>query len=270
MSVPDFAIMVAVDREHVEEFAISFPTWAKFKPSLVIRPIVFVTDSRDKTDHYHIFGRLIEIIGEDRLTSGGNCTFAQVNQRRPHSSQREKMLAGIVFDGPARVSQLGLKYYLKLDCDTICSAGPDDWIDPNWFLGSPEIIAPKWRYTRPASQLADFRKWSDRYPLSFPFSMPIYSLSVDHSKAFHRRMISYCQFGRTDWTQQMAGLCRLPELAGERLPIPSQDTFLSLCAARAGAKIQFADMKARGWRHVGSNIGRLRKAAAEAMELPQT
>lgn len=77
-------------------------------------------------------------------------------------------------------------------------------------------------------------------------------------------MISYCQFGNCDWTWSMA------ELAGERLPIPSHDGFLSLAADRSGAEIKHVRMNKLGWRHVGSNIKRLRAAAAEAMEMPVT
>ncbi len=265
--VPEFCVLVAIDREHLEEFRVVYPTWLRHKPSLANRPIVFVIDSCSREDHYHIVGGLIETIGQERFGVLNNARLCQLDQSRPHANQREKMLAGLAIDGPRYIKQWlpECGYFLKLDCDAPAVAR-DNWISPNWFANSPAIIASPWPYTRPASQLAEFAKWSD--PLADEFPNPMPQAAIRGERAYHRRMISYCQFGNVDWACKMAEIVKRTN--GDRLPIPSQDGFAGLCAARSGAEIRYVKMKDYGWQHVGSSLKRLREAAAIAMEMPTT
>lgn len=265
--IPDFAILVAIDREHVEEFAISFPTWARHKPELVRRPIVFVMDRFRGTGDISLT-ETMELLGTAMQSAWfKNPTGCTINPTqpyfvtvadRPYASQREKMLAGLVLDGPAFIQKHlpNCRYYLKLDTDCI-STGHPVWISPEWFVDSPAIIAPRWGYSKPAGMLDELDRWALNTPLA---AGPPVIRNVVGAVAKHRRFISYCQFGNVDWT------CEMAKLAGDRLPVPSQDTFLSYCVARGTlAYYRHVDMKNLGWRHVGSNIKRLRAAAAEAM-----
>lgn len=259
--IPNFCILCAIDREHVDEFAISYKTWMRHKPSLRERPLLLIVD-RFRTDaERQETADIVTMLLKNH--SKVHCNSAI---DRPYGSQREKMLASLTLDGPQYAQILGFQYYLKLDTDCIAT-GNDNWIDPCWFRGSPAVIASAWNYTKPASQLAEFQKWSDQHSGMFPRPMPEHHITDDGGKAFHRRMISYCQFGQVDWC------CRMANIVGPadgRLPIPSQDGFLSLCAARNGAETRYVKMKNLGWQHVGGGGRRLREAAAAAMELPQT
>lgn len=248
--VPDFTILVALDREHLDEFAVSYPTWIRHKPGLRQRPIVFVCDGGLGIDwHDQIAAIIREPFG------GHDHESVVICYTNICAGQREKMLTALVTTGPRYVKN---DWYLKLDCDLIATAGPDDWIDPAWFAGDPAWIAPRWHYSKPASMVRDFDLWADKHLEHFGALRTAHTIVGDVAK--HRRMISYCMFGNTAWTRKMA------ELAGERLPVPSQDTFLSLAATRSGALTRCVDMKAAGWQHVGGGGRRLCEAAAAAME----
>lgn len=243
--IPDFTILVAVDATHIDELRLSYATWRRHKPTTMQRPLRVICDAYSlKSSHQLDF--LCDHPG------GVQFNYPTWGADWP---VRERMLAGFVFG----VKWISTPYYMKLDADTIAT-GHDDWISPEWFTGSPAVIASPWGYTKPASQLAAFHGWSDQHPQAFPLPMPRHEISGNIAK--HRRMISWCQFGNTDWTWRMA------ELELERLPIPSQDGFLSLCAARSGATIRYVKMKELGWQHIGSGGRRLREAAERAMELP--
>lgn len=248
--IPDFSIIVALDRQHVDELAFSFPTWKKNRPALLERPLLLIVDP---ADNEYILNRALEICGSGfSVASVGDRTFA---------SQREKMLASLVFDGPANTTT---PYFWKIDCDTICQpAQPnwnleEGWLDPEWFENAPVFIAPRWHYSKPASMVRDFDLWADRHPEHFG------ALRIKHrivgGVAKHPRMISYCMFGRTDWARKMA------RLAGDRLPVPSQDTFYSCAATRSGAYWRSVQFNELGWRHIGGGGKRLELAAREAMQ----
>lgn len=254
MSIPDFTLLCACDASHVEELRLSYATWAKHKPSLLRRPLLILCDlfsaPVDPCGNWYR-----EQLGPEIMANPGGVVL-----KFPHWGQdwpvRERMVAAFVYG----TKWVQTDWYLKVDADLIAT-GNDNWIRPEWFDGRPAIIASPWPYTKPAQQLVDFAVWSDHRPQAFPLPMPTAHLKADGVRAYHRRVISYCQFGRTDWTFDMAELTE----AEERLPIPSQDGFLSLCAARSGAIVRYVQMKNYGWRHVGSSINRLRAAAAEAM-----
>lgn len=268
--IPDFTILVAADQSHIEELRLSYATWARHKPSLLRRPMLIVYDDESGQSHLPDWLARLSFIGHSdaAFIPASSClpwNDSPPGRNTPRDiSQREKMLTTLVF----AVQHIETPYYLKLDCDTICT-GPDDWIDPAWFDGSPAIIAPRWGYTKPYTMLDDLDRWAEGNSLSAGPRVRRATQwpsdgSIRSRIAKHPRFISYCQFGEAEWTRRMAAL------AGNRLPCPSQDTFLSYCAVRSGALVRTVDMKARGWRHVGSNINRLRAAAAEAMEAPVT
>jgi hypothetical protein len=247
--IPDYSLLIALDREHLEEFSVSFPTWAYHKPELLDLAIVFVCDGDAgwNTMAWHLAIRKILDASNYRGIASVYFTSGEF------ASQREKMLTALVTIGPRYIET---PYYFNLDCDCIAT-GKRDWIDSAWFTDSPAIIASAWGYTRPASMVADFDAWADRFPHTFGTEHTPHTISGNVAR--HKRIISYCMFGRTDWTRRMA------ELAGDRLPIPSQDTFLGMAAARNKQKIVKVRMSNHGWRHVGGGLKRLKAAAAEAM-----
>ena len=260
---PDFTILLAADAAHADELAISYSTWMMHKPSLASRPIVVMCDlhtcPEDPSGDWWRWKLrfLLEHPG------GASLKFC-CDDRYAAADHRAYMLSQFI----SAVRHVSTPYYLKLDSDTIAT-GCDDWINPKWFWGGPEIVAPAWGYTKPASQVADFNAWSDLFPDLFPHARV--NAKIVGNVAKHRRFISYCQFGNTAWTRKMAKPAEHPDFASKvRLPIPSQDGYLSMCAERSGALVRHFDAKAAGWRHVGVHSGRggikrLAEAAAESL-----
>jgi hypothetical protein len=250
--IPDFTILVALDREHLQEFAWSYPTWIMHKPNLIRRPLLLAIDVAHHDDRDDAIRRWTEALQFVLRRHCGPVSFFEWDGL-PELPQRERMLTALV----RAVADVETPYYLKIDTDTIATGGPDNWINPEWFDGSPACIASPWGYTKPAGMVADFDLWADKHPQAFG------ALRIEHkimgNVARHRRMISWLMFGNTAWSRRMAGL------AGERLPIPSQDTFLSCCAARGGGEIRRVRMSEHGWRHVGGGGKRLQVIAREAL-----
>lgn len=248
--IPEFTILCAVDDSHVAELEVSYATWRKHKPSLTSRPMLVMIDVHS-TPREHSWHTLCQEYWRRRLaflaSHAGPVEFRFATENVV-LSVRERVLSSFVF----AVRHVKTPYYLKLDADLLAT-GCDDWISPKWFWGGPEIVAPRWGYTKPAEQVSSFNDWSDKHPQEFP--MARIQAEIVGNVAKHRRFISYCQFGSTFWTSKMA------HLAYPRLPIPSHDGFLSMCAHRSGAVVRHFDAKALGWLHVGGGLEKLKRAA---------
>lgn len=253
MNIPEFTVLCAVDDSHVDELAISYDSWRRHKPSLLSRPMLVMIDvhSTPSEHSWHTNAKRYWASRLDFLGSHSGKVEFRFSSAAPDIPVRERVLSSFVF----AAKFIETPYYLKLDADLLAT-GCDDWIDPKWFWGGPEVIAPRWGYTKPASQVAAFNAWSNGFPDAFPLAGVQAKIVGNYAK--HHRFISYCQFGSTFWTQGMS------KLAGERLPIPSQDGFLSMCAYRGGARVKHFDAKALGWRHIGGGIEKLRRAAEVA------
>lgn len=249
-SVPDFTVVVAVDEPHLEELRLSFPTWARHKPDLLRRPWAFLCDPATLREADWWRQQLAGIVAGrvERLA----VYFPPLADAR-QVDRRHRMLSTLV----VAARWIETPYYLKLDTDAVATGAPD-WINPVWFGGGPAIIAPPWGYTKPASMLDDFDRWAAGVPAFAGTAPTARKVFEGGSKAFHRRIISYCMFGQTDFTFRMASL-----VGGELLPIPSQDTFLCCCADRLGEKVLRVRMP--GWRHIGGGGERLRVAASAAL-----
>lgn len=253
--IPEFTTLVAVDAEHLEELRISAETWRVNRPEIWRNPMLVVCD--DATATTASYSR--ELASSSLHPSA---TFISAHAAFPtgciYGSQREKMLTALVF--AARL--ISTKWYLKLDCDTLAAPAPTGrWIEPEWFIDpKTALIAGRWGYTKPADAIQRLDDWGDtvseiaRHPrLDLP-------REVGAKLVRHKRIISYAMFGNTEWTRRMAAL------AGNRLPVPSQDTYLGYCAERTGVpywRVRLADY---GWRHVGSGkLAKLKAAAAEIL-----
>ncbi|MBN8627381.1 MAG: hypothetical protein J0M17_18035 [Planctomycetes bacterium] len=177
----------------------------------------------------------------------------------PGVSQREKMLSGLVF----AARNIRTPWYLKLDVDVLAEPCPE-WLKEEWFHAdrdgrTPRFVASPWSYTKPASWIPALETWGDRVP--YFSNYPALGIGQNNSttRLQHRRIISYCFFGDTAWTVKMASLC-----GGERLPVPSHDTFLWYCAARRRDHFRAVRMSAVGWRHL-----RPRKLLGESYSILQ-
>jgi len=233
LAVPEFTTIVALDPEHLWEFEQTWPTWRAFKPEILANPMMLLLDAN--------IPRLWWKRHLDGFYDHPNFEMAWVVDT-PSWSQRERMLTAMV----AVTRSLTTPFYLKIDTDCV-AMGPGEWIRPWWFDHGhkPVLIAPPWSYTKPADAIYRLDNWADGVPGLAEHERLDKRLKIRYRPSSrlvkHRRIISYVMFGRTDWTAEMS------RLAGERLPVPSQDTYLWYCAERR--QDFYRVTKIPGWKH---------------------
>lgn len=264
--IPEFTVVIGVDQSHLWQLETSLPTIVKHKPGLFgmngSRWIVFRDSACDDLGE-----KVCDIFGKYDLPV--ECYpwppygVAHIGGKgRFQNAQRYKMLSGFVH---VPAMQVHTPYWLKLDLDVVAS-GNDNWIDPEWFQGDPAIIAHPWGYTKPADQMFMLDRWvydnrDDLLVLSGEKPLNLQP-KIGATALPHSRIISWCSFYRTDFSQECSRWAE--ETCGPgQLPVRSQDGYHWYCASRLGEKIVRTNMKARGWRHCsGKN---LKENAAEVL-----
>ncbi|MDP1591750.1 MAG: class I SAM-dependent methyltransferase [Prosthecobacter sp.] len=247
MKLEDITLILGVDGAHLEELRLVWPGWMKYKPELRAMPCVVFYDAG-------------QVSPADMTFMSDHPQVRHVPWDLPHArNQREKMLTGFVHV-PAR--EVRTPWYLKLDTDVIAT-GPGEWIKPEWFEPDekgelPVFIAPAWGYSRPRYVMDVLDDWADgvRAFIGTPRLNLPYSSQATLVK--HSRVISWLFFGRTDWTCEMAALCG----SDGRMPVSSQDTFMSYCATRLGCGHVRIRMTNHGWKHQRPRRRRVRAERA--------
>ena len=256
----DYTLVVGVDKAHLNQLRLTWPTWKRFKPSLCDHPMITFYDRtqiddpdsiRDVIDHPDLVvapwppSNVVYVGGDSRWTD----------------SQRTKMLSGFVYV-PSRLVETD--YWLKLDTDVVAT-GCDDWIDESWFDDNPAIVGHRWGYTKPAYQMQQLDRWvEETQPLWLRDHPPLNLVPKPGASSLgHKRIISWCSFFRTDFTRQ-ASLTAISRCGQGQLPVPSQDGYLWFFAARTQQPIKRVNMKSRGWKHCSSTSS-VEKAVREIM-----
>lgn len=260
----DYTLVVGVDARHLQQLAITWPTWKRHKPSLLQRPMLIFFDWNQVTPAM-IFRAVQE---HPNLVTvpwpepdwikheGGDDKWTD--------PQRYRMLSGFVH---VPATYVGTRYFLKIDTDTVAT-GQDDWIDEAWFENDPAIVAQGWGFTKPPDQMRKLDEWAYRNHHVLGFDSPPLSLDLKpepgSDKLKHKRIISWCGFFNTeftgraaDWAVRTCGQCQLP--------VPSQDGYLWYLAKRLGLGINRIDAKNRGWQHWNTMFN-IRQAAERAMQ----
>jgi hypothetical protein len=243
-ALQQFTVVLVVDTEHAAELAIAWPTWVHFHPEILQVPLIVYVDAACENS---LAGRI------DGVLNHPDVRYIRWNHRQS-TTQREKMLSAFVLDAPFQVET---PYWMKIDTDVIATA-PGPLVRDEWLGHDPVLIAQRWGYTKPADMIERLSLWAHSKYGRFLHDAPI--VDVVDGKAKHRRIISYvCGIG-TQWSQSIARLCN------GKMPVPSQDTLHWYCARCNDEMIRTVDMKAMGWRHVGSRgLDKLAAAAAESM-----
>lgn len=247
----DCTLVVAVDELHSEELKVVWPTWKRFRPQLLEWPMIVIVDGDRSFDRW-----------ADDLSYLDHPRRQIIPWNMPNVGQREKMLSGLVFV-PAR--HVSTDWYLKLDTDVIATR-ESDWFAPEWFSADrnqqPVFVTHPWGYTKPASLIDQLETWGDNHPALHNYPKLGLKRDANSELVCHPRIMSWCFFGNTAWTKVTA------ELANDRLPVPSQDTYLWYCAARRGDFFRTYPMSALGWQHACGmrKLKRLAKAALDVSD----
>ncbi len=260
--IPDFTIILGVDKKHLDQLRLTYPTWKKHKLSMLERPMIVFYDwsqvnpveVRKVVDRSNVMTIPWPPIGVEY--EGGDNKFT--------NARRYRMLSGFVHV-PAELVRT--PWWLKIDTDAIAH-GMDDWIDPSWWADDPVIISPGWPYTKPPNQMVLLDEWVEREKEKLGrLSRDTPPLDL-HPKPRsdrlpHKRIGTWCAFFKTSFTQYASAIAEKTCGLG-KLPVPSQDSFLWYLAKRHGLGIRRENMKKRGW-VLFSTIGNIKRSAAEAM-----
>jgi len=261
MPVPEYTTIVGVDYKHLQQLSWTWPTWKKNKPSILNHPMIVFRDHEQVSE-----ASVRTVVDHPNLTVHPwpykGIEYEGTPGDRWADPQRHKMLTGFVFIPALYVET---PYWLKLDTDVIAQ-GQDDWIDPDWFQDDPAIVSHPWSFTKPADQMFQLDRWvTDNWGrlLELNRCAPLNLWPKPGSERLnHKRIISWCSFYRTDFTQlcadtgsRVCGPCKMP--------VPSQDGFVFYIAKRMGLEIRRVNMKRKGWlqRLTKTNIERESKLA---------
>lgn len=255
----DFTVVLGIDKHHLEQLRLVYPTWVEHKPSLVKHPFVVFCDwniSYDEVLNVLSHSSNVRLV---RWPPAGIIYMGDPLSKW-ENPQRYKMLSGFVHVPAAEVRT---RYWLKIDTDTVAS-GIDDWVSQDWFRGNPAIISHPWGYTKPANQMLELDKWAEETRSSL-FEYPPLNLVPNSPELLrHKRIISWVAFFNADFTIMCSQLATKNCGVG-KLPVRSQDGYLFYCAKRMGREVKRVNMKSLGWKHC-SSMSSIRKSVKESIK----
>jgi hypothetical protein len=135
---------------------------------------------------------------------------------------RELMLSSFVFGAAAYVET---DYWVKIDGDTYFTDDRDVFLDRHFDY---DVAGHKWRYTKPGKWIAELDDWADTNDLDGDDYLPEESRreAINSRRYGHKRIASWICMHKTDFSIEAASY------AGDRLPVPSHDTFMWYMAER--------------------------------------
>lgn len=253
----DYSVVIGVDRKHLEQLQLTFPTWMKHKPSLAEQTWFVFYDTEQVTSQ-----PIMELLSPVRNLHTvpwppGGVQYEGNSGDKWSDPQRYKMLSGFVHV-PGR--SVETKYWLKVDTDVVAT-GMDDWIDPAWFKGEPGIVSHPWSFTKPPDQMMKLDAWAgDSYDSPSLSLVP----TPGSDRLSHPRIISFCGFFQTEMTKAVSARC-VTTCGRGKLPVSSQDGVMWYHCMRSNLPIIRPRMKQLGWQQ-WNTMDNIRQNAAVAME----
>ena len=250
----DYTVVLGVDRKHLDQLKMVWPTWVAHKrESVANKPLVVFFD-REQIDQH-------ELTALFAMHPDFSCVpwpppdvvYEEDGSDRFHQPQRTKMLSGFIH---VAAKMVATPYWLKLDTDVTATGGPEDWVDPKWFEDNPAIVSQGWAYTKPPNQMMDLDAWVENNWEELAYFCGTKPLNMRPNPGSdvlrHKRIISWCAFFNTDATQTCALMAEKVCGLG-RIPVPSQDGYFYYVAKRMGWPIVMPNMKKLGWTQRLSN-----------------
>jgi len=227
----DVTIVTAVNPQYLSKLKNNYPYWMKTAGVMEYPMIVFVNGISPDDESLKFLNNNVKIIPWDMKGA---------------ESTRELMLTSFVLGTAEHVKT---KWWLKLDADTTPKEGVDRKY--GYILAFPEqawngktvIAAHKWGYTKPGKFLLALEDWADGKK-EFKDTKRVFPDSeipaMKAQKRYgHPRIASYICLQSLEFTKTCA------RLAGNKLPIPSHDTYMWYVAARLGLPIIRHNFKKR-------------------------
>ena len=206
----DVTIVTAVDRKYLSHLRLSFANWLHYKGLGCFPFLVYINGFDNLRDEELAF-----------LWSHDNVTLKAWNFPLAES-QRENMLTAYVLGAAKDVTT---PFWLKLDADAFA-------IDTRELINEEMkkyvFCGHRWHYTKPGTWIQVLDQWAETLAVKFPKPPLFDPTKLDGRRYYHPRTASYVQLHQADFVRQAAAL------AGERLPVPSHDTYLFYVAERLG------------------------------------
>ena len=227
---PDFCLVTAVTPDYLPLLRWSAPSWA-VKPQFAGRPLLVFHHGFDKM--MHKLGFLSKIFP----------AVVGVPWAMPQAADdRERMISAFILG----VEHIQSEYFVKLDADMFFTTAEDVFTEEHFKY---DLVAQRWNYTKPGWWVDRLEAWSRGEEL--PVDRP------DGERPARRRaprIISYCCLHKTEFVRKAA------ELAGNRLPVPSHDSYLWWLAENCKDFSWLAiDQKGRGVKHTGHRWKKIRE-----------
>ena len=198
--MPDCTLVTAATPDYMAKLKWSMSTWT-LKPQLAGMPLLVFWHKLSAEDRQWIFdfwpGPSVELV---------EWTMPE------YDGVRELMLSSFVLGAAKHVKT---PHYIKMDADAYCIDSQDVFEEDDF---NATLASHKWGYTKPAWWADAVNKWVDGKRPRIR--------NKDKGKRSWRRLISFCCLHETAWVRDVAGI------SGDRLPIPSHDSFLCHVAAR--------------------------------------
>jgi hypothetical protein len=257
--IPDYTVVLGVDKKTIEQLKAVWPTWVKHKPLLFKRKFLifcnYVTPQDVESAIQSTLTHTVWIQWPPKGVTYERPLPKSRDDEKWLNPQRAKMLAGFVHV-PARY--VTTPYWLKLDLDVIANShypatSDGDWVCPEWFDGNPSIIASSWSYTKPPTQMLQLDEWVAKHAIPvFRNTEPLnLRPNPGSDKVIHPRIASWCSFYSTEFTKLCSQIATDTCGLGQ-LPVDSQDGFMWYVAARGGFTIRTVKMKKHGWSYRSS------------------
>lgn len=206
----DVTVVTACDEKYVEFLRETYPNWVKYKKIDQYPMIVFVNGMDLKDERL------------DFLRS----SHVQLIPWSMHNadSHREEMLSAFVFGSAKHVKT---DYWLKIDADSYATDfKPIVTDDMKKFA----FCGHKWGYSRP-DHIKALDAWAKgHWKRKLKNAPPMMEEGKEEGRRFYhntKRTISFIQLHKTRFTKFCVGLLR-----EEKLPAPTQDTFMFYVANR--------------------------------------
>jgi hypothetical protein len=209
----EVTIVTACDPKYIQHLRVTLPNWVKHK-------------------HVDRFGMIVYVNGFRRPRRNKELDFlrAYPNIRIipwdfPVDTQREKMLTAFVL-GAAK--DVNTPYWVKMDADAF-AFDDEPLITP--VMKDFAICGHRWGYSF-AKHMQPLIDWANDHPAFKDTPKDaIDPKNVDGKRYYQPRVASYVMFHKSEFVRMAA------EMAGDRLPVPSHDTYLWYVANRLGLPI---------------------------------
>ena len=233
-------IVTACDPNYVKTLSLTYPNWQKYKGVDGYKVLVFINSMQDDDER-------LEFLDHP------NVTIIPWNMEGV-TDHRELMLSSFVL-GSAKYVET--PYWVKLDADSYA-------VNDNPLLSKKMkdlmFCGHRWGYSW-AKHILALDEWAKVHPDHRLSGMPpMFNAECEIGDKYYHpggRTISFVQFHSTSFTRVCVQLC------GERLPVPSHDTYLYYIADRLKLPWESSNFKRRHGFVQGHGFRRVRAQLSE-------